>query len=392
MNAQSPQWDPDGSPTLQPLRVLIVGPYPVNGAPVGGVESAVFGLVAGLRCRPDIAAVHVADFRASVSVRTDERLDSTAVVHRLPAQRTLRLLNRAAGDSRLLKDLVAEVDPDVVHGQGIGLTGYIASISGRASVITVHGITVREMAQRAQGLADRLRVRALDGVAAATVRNARAVISISRYDQAEIAAYSPRFNPVIPNAVPPLCEPSDAVSREILFAGVLIPRKRVVETIDAVSSVSASVSGVKLWVAGPSVDDGYRKMVDEALARAGGSAVYLGGLDRASLAEVMSRVGILVLFAEQETLPVVVAEAMSCGRVVVATDVGGLSEMIEDGVDGVLVPPGDQLALVNTLSRVLCDDDLRVSMGRHAAKSASRYSPETVASETMAVYRQVIAR
>lgn len=382
---------PPSSDGRKPLRVLIVGPYPVADAPVGGVESAVSGLVAGLSRRDDVAAVHVADFRASAAERTDESLQSKVTVHRLPAQRRLRLLNRALTDRHRLKALVTELDPDIVHGQGIGLAGYVASTSGRPTVTTVHGITVQEMVKRARGVADGFRVRALDRIAALAIGNSDAVISISLYDQVEIARYRPRLNPVIPNAVAPLCgSPTDAMSREVLFAGVLIPRKKVVETIDTVAAVAKVVEGARLRVAGPSSDTRYREAVDAALDRAGGCAEYIGALDRAELAMAMTRAGVLVLFAEQETLPVVVAEAMSCGRVVVAANVGGLGEMIEDGVDGVLVQSGDTLALERALRKVLSDDELRVAIGRRAAASGRRYDPEDVAGRTVEVYRKVL--
>jgi glycosyltransferase involved in cell wall biosynthesis len=66
----------------------------------------------------------------------------------------------------------------------------------------------------------------------------------------------------------------------------------------------------------------------------------------------------------------VVMEALACGTPVVATDVGGIPEMIRDGETGFLVPPGDSRAMAARIVQLLADDSLRASFGQKAATSA----------------------
>jgi len=70
-----------------------------------------------------------------------------------------------------------------------------------------------------------------------------------------------------------------------------------------------------------------------------------------------------------DNCPVVVQEAMGLGIPVVATDVGGIREVIDDGRTGLLVPPADVEQLTRALRRVLCDDDVRRDMGAAARRT-----------------------
>jgi len=71
----------------------------------------------------------------------------------------------------------------------------------------------------------------------------------------------------------------------------------------------------------------------------------------------------LVLPSFAEGVPVVLMEAMATGLPVIATRIAGIPELVEDGVSGLLVPPGDAAALAGAIRRVLSDDMLRGEMG-----------------------------
>ena len=84
----------------------------------------------------------------------------------------------------------------------------------------------------------------------------------------------------------------------------------------------------------------------------------------------------------------VVPLAYSFSKPVVATTVGGLPDMIEDGKTGLLVPPRDERALADAVVRLLVDKDLRQQMGRNGRhKMDTEYSLAAVAQQTLAVYR-----
>jgi glycosyltransferase involved in cell wall biosynthesis len=90
--------------------------------------------------------------------------------------------------------------------------------------------------------------------------------------------------------------------------------------------------------------------------------VRLAG-ERSDVPELLAESDVFVLSSRSEGLPVSVLEAMAAELPVVATDVGGLAELVVDGETGILVPPGDEAALTEALGRLVEDRELRRRLG-----------------------------
>ena len=105
----------------------------------------------------------------------------------------------------------------------------------------------------------------------------------------------------------------------------------------------------------------------------------------------MSAASVVVLPSESEALPTVLLEAAAAGCPVVASDVGGVREIVDDGATGLLVPPQDEKALATALVRILSDPELGERMGHAArAKAESQFSIAIQAKRTLEVYRQLV--
>jgi len=102
---------------------------------------------------------------------------------------------------------------------------------------------------------------------------------------------------------------------------------------------------------------------------------------------------LFVMSSATEGLGTSLLDAMACSRPIVATRAGGIPEIVEDGVNGLLVPPRDHAALAAAIVRALKDDDLRRWMGEAGfARVSERFTVERMVEKTVDVYRRVNAQ
>ena len=129
---------------------------------------------------------------------------------------------------------------------------------------------------------------------------------------------------------------------------------------------------------------------EHARLRLGDGVLLLGRRDDA--VRVMAGCDVFTLASAWEGLPVSVMEALALGLPVVATGVGGLPEMLTDGVEGLLVPPRDPDRLAGALSSLVADAPLRARMGEAASRRAADFDIRHAVGRIEQVYDEVLAR
>ncbi|MEM8730029.1 MAG: glycosyltransferase family 4 protein [Pseudomonadota bacterium] len=158
-------------------------------------------------------------------------------------------------------------------------------------------------------------------------------------------------------------------STDFLFVGRLTPIKGVRVLFEAFSELHRMNSDVTLTLVG----DGDDRAALEALARPMGDAVrFLGFQSQSGVAQALSRADALVLPSFAEGLPVVLMEALAAEKPVICTQVGGVSELVEDGASGLIVPAGNAPSLAAAMARVADDPDLRAAMGARGRAMVER--------------------
>jgi len=161
------------------------------------------------------------------------------------------------------------------------------------------------------------------------------------------------------------------------YPGLLAAAKLVVERERAVRFVTAGQ--------GPLADEIHARHAELGL---GGRFRLLGYRDDAT--RLIAGADMFVLASHHEGLPVSVMEALVLGVPVVATAVGGLREMISNGRDGLLVPPGDAASLADAIIRVATDTGLRCTLARNAEHAGTRFSAGAAAARVEDAYRSVL--
>ena len=159
----------------------------------------------------------------------------------------------------------------------------------------------------------------------------------------------------------------------LAFAGRLTAQKALPVMLEAV----ARVEGVSLVVAGEGDE---REIVTAEIARLGIArrARLLGSLPRDRVLDLFAAADATVLSSSWENFPHSVVESLAVGTPVISTRVGGVAEVVVDGVNGLLVPVGDVAALAAAIERFFSDGALRVTLRGNAAPSVDDYGVEHV--------------
>ena len=139
------------------------------------------------------------------------------------------------------------------------------------------------------------------------------------------------------------------------------------------------------------IGDGPRLPDARAQAEALATPVYFAGrVPYDAMAQAYEKADILVISSAVDNQPNVLIEASASGLPVVATAVGGIPDMVEDGVNALLVAPDDADALAAAVLQVARDPNLAGRLGHAAVENAQRYTWMQVRGQLAAVYRQVI--
>jgi D-inositol-3-phosphate glycosyltransferase len=117
---------------------------------------------------------------------------------------------------------------------------------------------------------------------------------------------------------------------------------------------------------------------------------FLGKRSQETLPYYYSAAEVVVVPSYYESFGMVALEAMACGTPVVASQVGGLAFLIQDGVTGYTVPVEDPKTLADRLVLLLQNETLRKQMGEQAEQVAQQYSWDRIAAQLMALYRDVL--
>jgi glycosyltransferase involved in cell wall biosynthesis len=372
--------DPVGPPAMTPLAVV----HLAGSAEWAGGERYLELLARHLdRRRVRLAVVAPAEGPLRAALEALE-----VPVHVVDLERRLVRPGAIGELARLLRRLSA----DIVQSHGARSNFYARLAGARAGVpvlCTVHN-SLRDYPVRA---ARRALYLAMDRL---TLPLAAGILCVA----AGLAREYGRRARVIPNGVD-LAEfdpaaVSGPATRQALglgagpvvgFVGRLTEQKDPLAFVRAVAAVAADVPGLQALVVG---DGPLRPALLAEAARCGVAGAFrLAGVRR-DVPALLAAMDVLLLPSRSEGFPFAVLEAMAMERAVVATAVNGVPELVEDGVTGVVVPPGDAPALARAAGALLADGPRARALGRAARRRvAERFTVERMVAETEQLYREL---
>jgi glycosyltransferase involved in cell wall biosynthesis len=298
----------------------------------------------------------------------------------------LKMLYRTAEGLYWVLQIIREAylfQADIILAQFAYFSGLIgavaAKLSGKLFVIRIVG---SDLKVRSQFLMGRV-------VTLLTLRVASGVICVSKDLENGAKKLGSRSTVVIPS---PLLLPLNNETnvneekRQIVSVARLIPIKGMSYLIRAMTHLKEGSLVI--------IGDGPERKKLELLSRRLGlrDRVFFSGWvsDRSKISTYLSQATVFVLPSLSEGLPRVLVEAMACGLPVIATDVGGVPEVVVDGINGLLVPPRDEKALAKAIEYVFNEVDFRRRASIENLKASTEYLPTNVGQKINAYLKKIL--
>lgn len=371
----------------------MLGWYPPSPDRIGGgPEQNTYIQVQTLSERPDVDVCVVSRLAGERGNKLVRRGNTD--IH-FVGQPSFRFVPNTFGMARKIAAELRTLDYDIAISHNF--TETLAALRvGRPCIYIVHGISAHE-APHARGL-ERLRywlqvkadIKAIQGVSDVVCISDYSMRYVHQYTQSRIHTIS---YPAVEDAF--FNVPAYEGGQFILYVGTINALKNVSALVRAMPSVLREHPYARLRICGKTDDEHYRKGILNFLAehKIRDRVDLPGVVSRDTIRDYLRDSACLVLCSRQENTPNAVAQAMSAGRAVVAAPVGGVPEMVEEGVSGYLVPPDDVDTLAARVSAFLADPSLARNMGDAGRRVARRRFDRNVqVDQVLSICREVLSR
>jgi glycosyltransferase involved in cell wall biosynthesis len=278
------------------------------------------------------------------------------------------------------------------HKFGSNVWGTLVGRLARVPVLLAHEHTWSYEGQPLRRLLDRELI----------ARGATRFIAVSREDRRrmiEVERIDPQRTLFIPNGIPALPPPTGHDIRVELgiepgvpvvgIVGVLRPQKAHQVLLATTSLLTGEWPSLQILIVGDGPERAHLERAAQDLG-VGSTVQFLGA--RGDIVDVLGAIDVAVCCSDFEGSPLAVMEYMDAGLPLVATAVGGVPDLIESGVHGLLVPPRDPLALANAIAELLRDPEKARSLGERArARRRAEFDIDVQVRRIEALYLELLA-
>jgi glycosyltransferase involved in cell wall biosynthesis len=379
------------------VKVLMVGALPLDLKSVkGGVEAAILNLFSGFSHLNDVEVVHLS-FLPGHSIPLVVHYAPNVRICFLPFRSRFRLVDYFV-NMKALKKIISEETPDIIHIQESEphLLRFLR-LPKCNIIVTQHGI-MREELKYASGLKAKMKFVFKAAVERYVFPLFKNVIFISNYNR---NLYRGRLNKStnIYNAVnmiffkhQPVRSPNPL---SIIYVGVISRRKNLKIVIEALHHLKQRNMVYDLQVVGwyKEKDIEYENEIIGAVKKYGlaDQVTFHGWLKQQDILKLYDGCTTFILPSLQETLPVSIAEAMALGKIVIASEVGAISEMFEDTISGYLFRRNNLEDLIALLESLYLRPSLTEKETLIKEMAIQKYHPVENARRTLSFYREVLA-
>lgn len=359
--------------------------------PAPSFGTAPEALLQGFARLPDVE-VHVISCTQQPVV-APEKIAPNIFYHSLHVPKMGWMRTFYQGCVRATRKKLQQLQPDIVHGQGTERDCALSAIfSGFPNVLTIHG-NLRLVAKLNNSrpfsyywLAAKLE--------AFTLPRTDGVVCITNYTREAVTSLAPKTW-LVPNAVDEsFFDVRPEIDRDqpplILCVGYICHRKNQNAFIRALDSLASRKKIRLVFLGGGFNHEPYVREFQELL-RTRPWCEHNGFVDRGQLKNWLSKTSLLALPSLEDNCPMTVLEAAATGVPVVAANVGGVPELVEDGKTGLLFDPLDAASMTAAVEKILANAELARTLASEANRCArERFYPLVIARRHLEIYREVL--
>lgn len=378
------------------MRVLMLGPYPIKrdkDTIKGGVQGVVVNMLKGLTGFSDLD-LHIITASNYITRAIDFNANGLSI-HAVPSDKRLGNITLYRRTRSQICKKIEEIKPDLIHTHTLGYYTLASLQSGHKRVIVnTHGMPNRNW-MSSSGIKHKISEYMRYRINKECMRGLQNVIVNSPYSKGYLYELKGKNIYELDN---PISESFFEIGREleeekrILFTGNIYREKGIMTILGSLKRLKDSFSDVKLMLAGqPSSKSFYKQVIrfieDNGLA---GHVNFLGHLTEKRLKEEYAKASIFVFPSERDVAPLALLQAMASGKAIVASKVGGIPYIIDDGINGFLVDPKDPILLSEKIERLIKNRKLREEIGANAKKKASENNRiDKVTDKLSRIYREI---
>jgi len=380
---------------MNKMRVLILVPDlpdPLEKIK-GGIQSAVLNLVMGFASQP-VEVLLVSVDKSSRHTVFVPLLPNVTLQHIPEGRSSFSFFNYIFSCPSRLRKVIKNFRPDIIHfEEGMNFLLLRLFIGQQYKhVLTIHGITFAEARLKKNFLQ---RLKWYQNGIMEWLLLPKHIIHISKYSRQIFLSANKLEAPVIFNAVSSRffnVDEKAGITNKLLFVGVINNRKNIVELLRAMTLLNAAGMHYRLEIVGDfDPSERYKEEVLDFIHTNGleEQVNFLGWKSQEELEQIYQDTDIVVLPSLQETLPVVIAETMASGRVMVSSRVGGTPEMIDNGKTGFTYDIGDVNQLTGILQQLHDNSSRIMEIGANARIAAKeKFHRNVIAALTYESYRR----
>lgn len=377
------------------MKIMIICDVPTKlGNPLGGVQAVIvnFIKIAKKDTQNEYIIVSFNKINKSYVEKTSENVS----IYRFKSNNCIpELLNIIILKQRIIYNLSNRIKPDIInfHGSGPNLMSLL-KLPNKKVIITQHGISTQEVKYQ-NGPIMIMKFLFKSIVDILYLRTFKNRIFISNYGY-RVSNLKKSFKfAIINNALSDIyfCYNATIPNNEIYYVGWISKLKNFSLILKALHLLKEEQYKFKLHIYGEFRTKQYKKQVYEYILNNGlkDYLVFHGYLDSSSLMERIKSHTYFVLPSNQENLPMSIAESQALGKIVLASKVGGIPEMITDGKDGFLFDPNNEIELFNKLKS--CFDgkfDIHCISDNAFNRAKDNYNGDLFLNKTLKFYKEVI--